>query len=256
MPRYPVVGSGRATAVFASFGLLVLIGAALAGVGLVVVGIVLAVVGIVLAALSQRLGSPTRISGAIGGRAADPTGDARLVNVVEGLCVGNGIGVPQLRVLDDPAANAIVIGSNEQDAVLICTTGLLGALDRMELEAVVAHELAHLKRGDMRTTARATRALGLYAAMSAGATVRLRSLTGPAREACADLDAVAMTRYPPALASALAKLETTPSEPRGLSAQTERLTAPFWCVPLGAEKATPIQGTLALNERVAMLAEL
>jgi Zn-dependent protease with chaperone function len=257
LPRYPVTSPARANSVLASFVLLVVIGAVLAGIGLIAVGIVVVVIGIALAVLSKTLGSPARLARAIGGRTASPAGDARLVNVVEGLCVGNGIGVPQLRVLDDPAANAIVIGSNEQDAVLICTTGLLGVLDRMELEAVVAHELAHLKRGDLRTTSRATRALGLYALVSAGATRTLASLAGPAREACADLDAVAMTRYPPALASALAKLERTPSVPAGLATQTERLTAPFWCVPLGsAQPTTSVQGTLALSERVAMLAEL
>ena len=64
-----------------------------------------------------------------GRRGSEP----RLVNLVMGLCIANGLAVPQLRVLPDPAPNAIVLGGRPDRAVLVLTRGLLELLDRIEL---------------------------------------------------------------------------------------------------------------------------
>jgi heat shock protein HtpX len=71
-----------------------------------------------------------------------------LVNVVEGLSIAAGLPVPRAYVIDDPAPNAFATGRNPQNAAIAVTTGLVEKLDRLELEGVIAHELAHIKNYD------------------------------------------------------------------------------------------------------------
>ena len=55
---------------------------------------------------------------------------------------------PRCYVIDDPAPNAFATGRNPEHAALAVTTGLMEKLDRLELEGVVAHEMAHIKNYD------------------------------------------------------------------------------------------------------------
>lgn len=237
---------------------LALVGLVLLVLGPPVAGAVLVVAGVAVTVLSWWAGSPARLAARLGGRRADPVGDARLANVAEGLCVALGLPVPELRVLDDPAPNALLLGGAPASTVLVCTTGLLALLDRMELEGLVAHELAHLKRGDVARAAAATQALGAAALVSSGAGRGVRRLAGLERESLADLRAVGATRYPPGLASALEKLAGAPStRPGGLDRLTARLTAALWCAPLEEARAVPAAvGVLEVGERAAALREL
>ena len=73
---------------------------------------------------------------------------ARLVDVAEGLFAVFGLPNAEIRVLDDPAPNAMSVGRSPDRGVVFVTSGLVLLLDRIELEAVLAHELAHIKRGD------------------------------------------------------------------------------------------------------------
>jgi len=252
----PGASRARPRAVLYAPLLLAAIGVALAAIGVVIAGVIIAVIGIAIVMTSSALGAPARLISVLGGRVADPVGDARLVNVVEGLSVANGVGQIEVRVLEDDAANAIVVGRTAADAVLFCTRGLLGALDRLELEGVIAHELAHIKRGDLEAAALVMRSLGLRAhlvpQLSARA-ARLVGLVGDEREVGADLDAVAMTRYPPGLYRALEKLEALPTEPHGLEGGDRTLTGPFWLVPL---RAGARSAGFDLRARMAVLAEL
>ena len=219
-------------------------------------GVVLVLAGLLVALLNRRYGSPTQLLAALGGHAVDPRDQAGLANLVEGLCIANGLSLPQLRLLDDEAPNALLLGRGDQ-AVLICTTGLLALLDRIELEGIVAHELAQQKRGDLRLIAIATVGLGLYARLSPRAAITLKRLVGADCQALADQTAVAMTRYPPGLISALSKLEQAPSNRPRLSPVVLRLTAGLWCVNLAEAKGnSPLVGELDLGDRVAALAEL
>ena len=71
-----------------------------------------------------------------------------LVNVIEGLSIAAGLPVPKAYVIDDPAPNAFATGRNPDNAAIAVTRGLMEKLDRLELEGVVAHELAHVKNYD------------------------------------------------------------------------------------------------------------
>ena len=82
-------------------------------------------------------------------RPATPEQDAKLNNILEGLCIAAGVPKPRLYVMDDPALNAFATGRNQKKGVICVTTGLLNRLDYYQLEAVVAHELAHIRNYDM-----------------------------------------------------------------------------------------------------------
>lgn len=81
-------------------------------------------------------------------RPVDKQTDPYLVNVVEGLAIAAGLPVPAAYVIDDPAPNAFATGRNPEHAAIAVTTGLVEKLDRLELEGVVAHEMAHIKNYD------------------------------------------------------------------------------------------------------------
>ena len=84
----------------------------------------------------------------IGAVPIDEHDEPRLCNVTEGLCATFGLSMPSLYVLDDDVPNACALGRDARRSVLVVTTGLLRRLDPIELEGVIAHELAHVKRGD------------------------------------------------------------------------------------------------------------
>lgn len=67
---------------------------------------------------------------------------------VENLCLGAGMNVPKLYVIEDTATNAFATGRNPENSVICATTGLLSKLNRSELEAVFAHELSHIRNYD------------------------------------------------------------------------------------------------------------
>ena len=72
-----------------------------------------------------------------------------LWNVLENLCITSGMLMPKLYIISDPAPNAFATGRDEKHAAVAVTTGLLGVLDRTELEGVLAHELSHIKNRDI-----------------------------------------------------------------------------------------------------------
>ncbi len=222
----------------------------------IVAGAAAAALGVVVLAGDVALGAPSRIARRLGGRPADPVREARLVNVVEGLCAAAGVAVPELRILEDPAANALVVATR-REALLYCTSGLLTALDRMGLEAVLAHELSHLKRGEAASAGLASLACGALLAWLPASARLVAYLSGDQREALADLAGVRLTRYPPALASAIETLGSTVVRPTGLDTVVLRATAGWWFAPLAeAEPARTIAGRLDLGLRATALAEL
>lgn len=72
-----------------------------------------------------------------------------LWHVVENLCITAGIPMPKLYVINDPAPNAFATGRNKEHAAVAVTSGLLGMMNRSELEGVIAHELSHIGNKDI-----------------------------------------------------------------------------------------------------------
>ncbi len=72
-----------------------------------------------------------------------------LYTVTENLAIAEGLPMPKVYIIDDPAPNALATGRDPKHAVVAVTTGLLRILDRRELEGVIAHELAHVGNRDI-----------------------------------------------------------------------------------------------------------
>src|SRR5690348_7597488 len=76
--------------------------------------------------------------------------EPRLYNLLENLCISRGIPMPKLKIMDTPARNAFATGLNQKQYSITVTTGLIKALNDQELEAVLGHELTHIRNGDVR----------------------------------------------------------------------------------------------------------
>jgi Zn-dependent protease with chaperone function len=218
---------------------------------------VLAVLGILLAVANFALGRSSRLVGQVGGRESNASEDPRLFNVLEGLCVENGLAIPRVQILEDDAANSLLLPDEDGGLVLVCTSGLLGNLDRIQLEGVLADTLAGAKRGDVKRAALISRTLGAIAALSpSGASLAWR-FTDPARQFRTDREACRMTCFPPGLLSALEVLSDRPTTPARLAPALARLSAPNWLVPLEIGKPRKTRaGELDLDLRISALAEL
>ena len=181
-----------------------------------------------------------------GAKPADPNEYQRFHNLVEGLCIASGLPKPRLYVINDPAPNAFATGRNPKHAALAATTGLLGMMNRVELEGVIAHELSHVKNYDILAATVAVTAVGAIALLAdlglrfwifggrsnrsdnndagaVGVVIALLAMTllilaplgaqlmqfsmNRKRELLADATAVQLTRYPPGLCAALKKLQ-------------------------------------------------
>jgi heat shock protein HtpX len=90
------------------------------------------------------------IDAVTGGREVTRTEEPRLYNLLENLCISRGIATPRLKVMESDALNAFTTGMNEKQYAITVTTGLLARLDDAELEAVLGHELTHVRNGDVR----------------------------------------------------------------------------------------------------------
>lgn len=224
----------------------------LLAVGLGVIAVVLGLAAGAGAAAAARQTATATVLRRSGARPADPEAQARLHNVVDGLCVAAGITPPNLFVIEDPAPNALVAGTSPQDAVLAVTTGLLDTLDRIELEGVLAHELSLVKQGDIVPATIAVATAGLLAKPLPGLHRRvMEAVLGERRPVLADSAAVELTRYPPGLISALEALTDAGTTVRTQAPALDHL----WLAPpssvAGPEALHP-----ALDERIATLREL
>jgi len=76
--------------------------------------------------------------------------EPRLYNLLENLCISRGITMPTLRIADDDALNAFATGLNQKQYSITVTRGLINALNDQAIEAVLGHELTHIRNGDVR----------------------------------------------------------------------------------------------------------
>lgn len=90
----------------------------------------------------------------------------RLFNVVEEMSIAAGLPMPKVYIINDPAPNAFATGRNPQSASIAVTAGLLGKLNRDELQGVVAHEMSHILHRDILFVTLAGVMLGSVALLS------------------------------------------------------------------------------------------
>lgn len=97
----------------------------------------------------------------------------RLYRIVENLTIATGMPMPKVYIIDDPAPNAFATGRNPQNAVVAATTGILDVMNDRELEAVMAHEISHVKNYDIRVS---MIAFGLVSAIGILSDIALRMM--------------------------------------------------------------------------------
>ncbi len=96
-----------------------------------------------------------------------------LWRVVENLSIASGMPMPKVYLIDDPAPNAFATGRDPKHAIVGATTGLLQIMDKRELEAVMAHEMSHVRNYDIRVS---MIAFGMVSAIGLLADVALRMM--------------------------------------------------------------------------------
>ena len=174
----------------------------------------------------------------------------RVYNLVENVCMANGMAMPKVNVIEDNALNAFASGINKKSYTVTLTRGIINTLDDNELEGVIAHELTHIRNRDVRLLivsiifvgiftmiAQMAVRMAFYSSMGKnrgnsknnGAGVLIMMLIIAAlgvigyvfsllirltisrkREFMADAGAAQMTKNPMALASALRKISRNP----------------------------------------------
>jgi len=223
-PGVGVVGAGaRRRAVLVAMSPVLVLGTLAAAIGAVAGQALLGLlVGLALAGAYVALAFNRFEAGMVsvtGARPADAHRHARLLNLADGLCVGAGVAPPRLFVIEDPARNALSAGLGPDRTILAVTSGLLADLSRVELEGVVARQLAFIRSRDVvlasvavALVGRPLSWLGRPVPRRAGAAAdRLVGLAvGTGADERADLAGVGLTRYPPGLCSALEKVSSSP----------------------------------------------
>ena len=106
------------------------------------------------------------VLGMSGAREVAHDKDPDLYHLVENLCIGAGMPVPRIYIIDDTAPNAFATGRDPGHAYIVVTKGLLQKLDKLELEGVLAHELSHIRNYDIRLMTLVVMLVGLVALLA------------------------------------------------------------------------------------------
>jgi heat shock protein HtpX len=174
-----------------------------------------------------------------GAREIQESDNQNLFNLIQEVTIASGLPMPKVAIVQDTAPNAFATGRNPEHAVIAFTTGILDVMDRDQLQGVVAHEMSHIGNRDTLVAAVAATTAGAIAMLSdiltrmmwfgGGrrdnrdsnsnplalvvslivlilapiAALLLKSAISRRREALADATAVAFTRNPAGLRSAL-----------------------------------------------------
>lgn len=200
---------------------------------------------------------------------ADSVRYKELHNIVENLAITAGLPKPRVYVVDDPAPNAFATGRDPEHGVVAVTTGLMGLLNRTELEGVIAHELSHIGNRDILVSTVAVVLAGFVAILSDffirmlffGGGNRDRNIhpliyvfgliaivlapiaasliqmaISRKREFLADASGALLTRYPDGLASALQKISQSAQSAGGMKNASHATSHLFIADPFGKKK--------------------
>ena len=209
---------------------------------------------------SIKSSATSHIRAGLNTRSASEADQARIFNVVDGLCVVSGDHRPNIEVVDSQFPVAIAFGNPSQSSIVV-SNGFCDLMDRVETEAVMAHLLWRIRSGEAEFTAYLVNLNAKLSRIALGAIARFIIQRSANSQAIlwADIAACQATRYPPALASALEKVEAT------TEAAPQHISYPLWfATPHGTASATrdgvqfPNLGVSypSLAERIGVLKEI
>ncbi len=208
----------------------------------------------------------------------------RFYRIVENLAITNGMPMPKVYIMEDPAPNAFATGRDPKHAAVCATTGILEIMTDTELEGVMAHELGHVKNYDIRVSMYAFALVSVvsiladfilhmtlfsdrdnkspYEYIFAIAAIVIAPIAATAiqlaisrrREYLADATGALTTRYPEGLASALEKIGQYGSTLQKSSPSTAHL---FFANPLKSGSFAGLFSTHPpIEDRVRILREM
>jgi len=122
--------------------------------------------GVVIWFLIAYFANTSIIRSATGSHPLERKGNKRVYNLVENLCMSHGMPMPQINVIEDDSLNAFASGIDKRTYTVSLSRGIINRLDDEELEAVVAHELTHIRNNDVRLLIVSIVFVGIFAMIS------------------------------------------------------------------------------------------
>jgi heat shock protein HtpX len=262
--------------------------AALTYFGTSTAGIVPIAVGIALVSVwGSYYGSDKLVLTMTGAKLIQESDNPKLFDLIHEVVIASGLPMPKVAIVIDSAPNAFATGRNPEHALIAFTTGILDAMDRDQLQGVIAHEMAHVANRDTLVSAVAATTAGAIAILSDMLTrmmwfgggrdrsregggnplllvvslvililaplaaMMLKSAISRKRESLADATAVAFTRNPAGLRSALEVLAADST----VVQQRSTAVAHIWIEsPLDAKSVSKLFSTHPpIAERIAVL---
>jgi heat shock protein HtpX len=226
------------------------------------------------------------INRATGSKPLERKENMRVYNLVENLCIQQGIQMPKVHIIEDDSLNAFASGINQKTYTISLSRGIIDKLNDDELEGVIAHELTHIQNRDVRLLIVSIIFVGIFAFLAEMALRSLRFSGGgkkknggaiiliiigvtaicylislflrfgisKKREYLADAGAAEMTKKPYALANALRKIDADPNIEAVKSHDVAQL---FIDNPRETDKKFSIAGMFAthppINKRIELL---
>jgi heat shock protein HtpX len=251
-------------------------------------GIVPIAVGIALISVwGSYYGSDKLVLTMTGAKLIQESDNPKLFDLIQEVIIASGLPMPKVAIVIDSAPNAFATGRNPEHALIAFTTGILDAMDRDQLQGVIAHEMAHVANRDTLVSAVAATTAGAIAIVSDMLTrmmffgggrdrnregggnpialvislvililaplaaMMLRSAISRKRESLADATAVSFTRNPAGLRSALEVLAADST----VVQQRSTAVAHIWIEsPLDAKSVSKLFSTHPpIAERIAVL---
>lgn len=203
--------------------------------------------GVLLWFIIAYFANTSIINSATGSQPLERKENKRVYNLVENLCMAQGMKMPKINIIYDDSLNAFASGINEKSYTVTLSKGIIDKLDDQELEAVIAHELSHIRNKDVRLLIISIVFVGIFSMLAQMAlraayyssftrkrddkdnsaililvltmliaavgyffATLMRFAISRKREYLADAGAAEMTKNPHALASALRKISADP----------------------------------------------